>query len=40
MKLKSYLEIKVPISFEDSWFVDLRESLKDMPVLWQRDFTI
>ena len=38
MKLKSYLEIKVPISFEDSWFVDLRESLKDIPVLWQRDF--
>ena len=38
MKLKSYLEIKVPISFEDSWFVDLRESLKDMPVFWQRNF--
>lgn len=38
MKLKSYLEIKVPISFEAPWFVELRESLKDMPVLWQRDF--
>ena len=38
MKLKSYLEIKVPISFEDSWFVKLRESLKDMPVFWQRNF--
>ena len=38
MKLKSYLEIKVPISFEDSWFVKLRESLKDMPVFWQRKF--
>ena len=38
MKLKSYLEIKVPITFEDSWFVKLRESLKDMPVFWQRNF--
>ena len=38
MKLKSYLVIKVPISFEAPWFVELRESLKDMPVLWQRDF--
>ena len=37
MKLKSYLEIKVPITFEDSWFVKLRESLKDMPVFWQRN---
>ena len=38
MKLKSYLEIKLPITFEDSWFVKLRESLKDMPVFWQRNF--
>ena len=38
MKLKSYLEIKVPITFEDSWFVKLRESLKDMPVFWQSNF--
>lgn len=38
MKLKSYLEIKVPITFEDSWFVKLRESLKDIPVFWQRNF--
>ena len=38
MKLKSYLEIKVPITFEASWFVKLRESLKDMPVFWQRNF--
>ena len=38
MKLKSYLEIKVPITFEDSWFVKLIESLKDMPVFWQRNF--
>lgn len=38
MKLKSYLEIKVPLSFDAPWFFELRESLKDMPVLWQRDF--
>lgn len=36
--MKTYLEIKVPISFNDSWFIELREALKDMPVLWQRDF--
>lgn len=38
MKLKTYLEIKVPISFDASWFVELRDALKDMPVLWQRDY--
>lgn len=38
MKLKTYIEIKVPISFDASWFVELREALKDMPVLWQKDY--
>jgi len=36
--MKTYLEIKVPISFDAPWFIELREALKDMPVLWQRDF--
>ena len=36
--MKSYLEIKVPITFDDPWFVELRHSLKGMPVLWQRDY--
>lgn len=36
--MKTYLEIKVPISFNNPWFIELREALKDMPVLWQRDF--
>ncbi len=28
MKTKSYLEIKVPISFDDPCFFELREALK------------
>ena len=36
--MKTYLEIKVPISFDALWFVELREALQDLPVLWQRDF--
>jgi len=36
--MKSYLEIKVPITFDAPWFVELRNSLKGMPVLWQRDY--
>lgn len=36
--MKTYLEIKVPISFNAPWFNELREALKDMPVLWQRNF--
>lgn len=36
--MKTYLEIKVPISFNNPWFIELRDALKDMPVLWQRDF--
>ncbi len=36
--MKTYLEIKVPISFNAPWFIELREALNDMPVLWQRDF--
>lgn len=36
--MKTYLEIKVPISFDALWYVELREALQDLPVLWQRDF--
>ena len=36
--MKSYLEIKVPITFNAPWFHELREALKDMPVVWQKDY--
>lgn len=36
--MKSYLEIKVPISYNALWFQELREVLKDMPVVWQKDY--
>ena len=38
MKLKTYLELKVPITFEAPWFNEVREALKDMPVVWQKDY--
>ena len=30
--MKTYLEIKVPISYSASWFSELRKALKDMHV--------
>ena len=36
--MKSYLEIKVPISYNVPWFSELREALKDMPVSWQKGY--
>lgn len=36
--MKTYLEIKVPISYNATWFQKLREELKDMPVLWQKGY--
>lgn len=36
--MKTYLEIKVPISYSASWFSELRKALKDMPVLWQKGY--
>lgn len=33
--MKTYLEIKVPISFDAPWFTELRRTLKDIPVHWQ-----
>ena len=36
--MKTYLEIKVPIYYSAPWFSELRNALKDMPVLWQKGF--
>lgn len=36
--MKSYIEIKVPISFEDSWFRQLRELLDGVDIRWQRGY--
>ena len=38
MNTKSYIEIKVPMTFEEPWFKELRNALKDLPVLWQKDY--
>ena len=36
--MKTYLEIKVPISYDAFWFSELRKALKDVPVHWQNDY--
>ena len=36
--MKSYLEIKVPISFDAPWFYELRKALNDFPVYWQNGY--
>ena len=36
--MKSYLEIKVPISFADYWFMDLRDLLDGVDIRWQRGY--
>lgn len=36
--MKTYLEIKVPISYNAPWFSELRKTLKDMPVHWQNGY--
>ena len=36
--MKSYLEIKVPISYDDSWFRQLRGLLEGVNIRWQRGF--
>ena len=36
--MKTYLEIKVPISFDAPWFTQLRKALKDIPVHWQNGY--
>ena len=36
--MKTYFEIKVPISFDAPWFCELREALKNIPVHWQNGY--
>ena len=36
--MKSYLEIKVPISFDDDWFRELRDLLDGVDIRWQRGY--
>ena len=36
--MKTFLELKVPIKFENQWFLELRSELKDANVIWQKDF--
>ena len=38
MTMKSYLEIKVPISFDDYWFRELRDLLDGVDIRWQRGY--
>ena len=36
--MKSYLELKVPISFDEYWFQDLRDLLNSVDIRWQRGY--
>ena len=36
--MKTYLEIKVPIKYDDSWFEELRNHFSGIPVRWQKDY--
>lgn len=36
--MKSYLEIKVPISHDDYWFRELRDLLDGVDIRWQRGY--
>ena len=36
--MKTYLEIKVPINYDDPWFEELRSHFAGIPVRWQKDF--
>lgn len=36
--MKSYLEIFVPITYDDSWFKDLRSAFDNIPVIWQKGY--
>jgi len=38
MAKKTYLELKVPIDYNATWFCEVRAALKDMPVLWQKGY--
>ena len=36
--MKTYLEIKVPINYDDHWFEELRSRFSGIPVRWQKGF--
>ncbi|MBO4821833.1 MAG: hypothetical protein J5548_10285 [Prevotella sp.] len=36
--MRTYLEIKVPIKYDDPWFKELRSLFADIPVRWQKDY--
>ena len=36
--MKTFLEIKVPINYNDSWFQELRSHFASIPVRWQKGF--
>ena len=36
--MKSYIEIKVPISFDEYWFQELRDLLNGVDIRWQRGY--
>ena len=36
--MKTYLEIKVPINYDEPWFKELRSHFDGIPVRWQKDF--
>lgn len=36
--MKTYLEIKVPLNYEDSWFRELRDLLDGVNIRWQRGY--
>ena len=36
--MKTYLEIKVPISFDEYWFRELRDLLRGVDIRWQRNY--
>ena len=36
--MKTYLEIKVSVSFDDYWFRELRDLLRGVDIRWQRNY--
>lgn len=36
--MKTYLEIYVPITYDDSWFKELRSVFDNIPVIWQKGY--
>ena len=36
--MKSYIELKVPISWEEPWFIELRELMDGINIRWQHGY--